>query len=286
MGCQKKYLQALWNVFSSQTDGNSFLLDDLRARWQSLAPEDSEKLAAEIGRWQTSLWKFNSVGHMNQLLEPVTPLATTENFTVPIVAGNEGEKVIVYLAVGDAGDGNADDFLVWKRPRFEGNPITEPGKDPRPSDLPPILLADLPVVITCRGPQRKQQVVFGQHPDNQPLADDSFIVQAPAVVEIPVPQELVGQRQLVVDVELDTSIGTVGSVQAQIRLDKMEPTAGIILPVLTNDANPEANGPPIPGKYPIILQTDQRKQEFADAFSAHRKWFPPAVCLYTNRSRG
>ncbi len=277
-GLSKKYLQALWNVFSSQTDGNSFLLDDLRARWQSLAPEDSEKLAAEIGRWQTSLWKFNSVGHMNQWLEPVTPLATTENFTVPIVAGNEGEKVIVYLAVGDAGDGNADDFLVWKRPRFEGNPITEPGKDPRPSDLPPILLADLPVVITCRGPQRKQQVVFGQHPDNQPLADDSFIVQAPAVVEIPVPQELVGQRQLVVDVELDTSIGTVGSVQAQIRLDKMEPTAGIILPVLTNDANPEANGPPIPGKYPIILQTDQRKQEFADAFSAHRKWFPPAVC--------
>jgi len=129
-GLSRKYLDILWKVLNGKLGKNSFLLDEVRSRWRSLAPENSNELVAEIQRWQPPLWKFNSVGHFNRWLVPVTPLVTKQSFTIPIKAKMEGEKVIVYLSVGDAGDGNEGDFLVWKRPRFEGNPIPVPGDSP------------------------------------------------------------------------------------------------------------------------------------------------------------
>ena len=274
----KKYLQTLWSVLNGELGRNSFLLDELRSRWQSLKPEKSDKLVAEIRRWQHSLWKFNSVGHFNQWLEPAVPLVRKQSFAVPIETKTEGEKVVVHLFVGEAGDGSDGDFLVWKRPRFEGNPIPVPGDRPRPSDLPPILLRDLPIAITSHTPDGADQVVFGQHLDSETPDDASFILQAPAVVEVPVPQSLIGQRQFVVEVELCPQIGGAGSVQAHVSLQKLQPVAEIIPPVDAKDDHPEANAHPEPAKFPVIVRDDRQKQKFTVAFSAHREWLPPAMC--------
>ena len=49
-GLSRKYLTILWNVLSGKLGQHSFLLDDLRTQWRSLAPENSPELAAEIRR--------------------------------------------------------------------------------------------------------------------------------------------------------------------------------------------------------------------------------------------
>ena len=145
-GLSGKYLGILWKVLNGEVGGSSFLLENLRSRWRSLSPQDSGKLVAEIERWYEPLWKFNSVGHLNRWLEPVTPLVREQRFSISLEAPEEGEAVALYLWAGNAGDGRDGDYLVWKRPRFEGKPIPVHGDKPRPSDLPPILLRDLPLV--------------------------------------------------------------------------------------------------------------------------------------------
>ena len=145
-GVSRKYLRNLWRVLNGEAGGDSFLLERVRARWRSLSPEDTPELVAEIERWYEPLWRFNSVGHLNDWLEPVTPLAGKQDFTVSLESPEQNGPTALYLWSGDAGDGDDGDYLVWKRPRFEGKPIPVHGDKPRPSDLPPILLRDLPLV--------------------------------------------------------------------------------------------------------------------------------------------
>ncbi len=145
-GLSGKYLRNLWRVLNGEAGGDSFLLENARARWRSLSSEDSAKLAAEIERWYEPLWRFNSVGHLNDWLEPVTPLVGRQGFTVSLESPEQNGPTALFLWTGDAGDGGEGDTLVWKRPRFEGKPIPVHGDKPRPSDLPPILLRDLPLV--------------------------------------------------------------------------------------------------------------------------------------------
>ena len=145
-GLSGKYLRNLWRVLNGEVGGDSFLLENVRARWRSLSPQDSAKLVVEIERWYEPLWRFNSVGHLNHWLEPVTPLVGKQSFSVSLETLEQNEAPMLYLWTGDAGDGGDGDYLVWKRPRFEGKPIPVHGDKPRPSDLPPILLRDLPLV--------------------------------------------------------------------------------------------------------------------------------------------
>lgn len=145
-GLSGKYLGILWRVLNGEVGGDSFLLEKVRARWRSLSPQDSARLTAEIERWYEPLWRFNSVGHLNHWLEPVTPLVGKQSFSVSLESPEQNGPITLYLWTGDAGDGGEGDILVWKRPRFEGKPIPVHGDKPRPSDLPPILLRDLPLV--------------------------------------------------------------------------------------------------------------------------------------------
>ena len=141
-----KYLRNLWRVLNGEVGGDSFLLENVRALWRSHAAQDSGKLVAEIERWYEPLWRFNSVGHLNDWLEPVTPLVDRQSFSISLETPERNGAPMLYLWTGDAGDGADGDYLVWKRPRFEGKPIPVHGDKPRPSDLPPILLRDLPLV--------------------------------------------------------------------------------------------------------------------------------------------
>ena len=91
------------------------------------------------------------MGHLNDWLEPVTPLVGKQSFTVSLDTPEQNGPTALYLWTGDAGDGGDGDYLVWKRPRFEGKPIPVHGDKPRPSDLRPILLRDLPLVSRTSG---------------------------------------------------------------------------------------------------------------------------------------
>jgi hypothetical protein len=126
-----KYLGILWKALNDREP--SLLLDAVRAQWRTAKLDDAEALAAEIGRWQQALWRFNSVGHIGKVngpkawQEPVTPLVPRQEVRLKLPTVEGQNDVTLYLVVGDAGDGNEGDFAVWEQPR-----LVAPGR----ADLP------------------------------------------------------------------------------------------------------------------------------------------------------
>ena len=121
-----KYLKTLWRALA-ESDSPSMLLDRIRLRWRNATPEEVPSLADDITAWQKQLWKFNVVGHVGRegaprsWMEPVTPIADREEFRVKLPKPNDGDDVVVYLSASDAGDGNDNDYVVWRDLRIEGN---------------------------------------------------------------------------------------------------------------------------------------------------------------------
>jgi hypothetical protein len=111
-----KYLASLWKVLTGEEP--SPLLDQLRARWRDARPGDAPALAAEVGRWQKALTRFQRVGHMKPWMVPVTPMTSRQELRLKVPALPAGREVTLYLAAGTAGDGADHDLVVWQRPRL------------------------------------------------------------------------------------------------------------------------------------------------------------------------
>lgn len=121
-GLNAKYLGILWQALHDKKP--SLLLDTIREHWRAAKPEQAEALAAEVGLWQKGLWRFSSVGHIGKVggptawQEPVTPLASRQDMRMKLQAAPDQKEITIYLAAGDAGDGNEHDYVVWERPRL------------------------------------------------------------------------------------------------------------------------------------------------------------------------
>lgn len=137
-GLNAKYLGRLWQTLAADAGAKpSLLVDRLRQRWRAARPADAAALAAEVAAWQQALWKFNSVGQIGRHLgrkdgpaswqEAANPISARRDIRLKLAAQPGAKDVTLYFVAGDAGDGNADDFVVWERPR-----LVAPGR----SDLP------------------------------------------------------------------------------------------------------------------------------------------------------
>ncbi len=130
-----KYLNTLRDALNGTNA--SLLLEPIRARWRTAKPGDATSFVADIAQWQRALWKFNSVGHIGKKggpkawLEPFSPVAPRQEVRFKVPSPANGKDVVLYLTAGDAGDGNANDFVVWQEPR-----LLAPGK-------PALLLRDV-----------------------------------------------------------------------------------------------------------------------------------------------
>ncbi|MBX9652280.1 DUF1592 domain-containing protein [bacterium] len=130
-----KYLRILMDVLNGKE--SSPLFDPLRSKWRAAKPEEIDGMIAMIKEWQSTLWKFSSVGHIGKVggpkawMEPVTPLVVKQEFRTKLTPAAGQEDVVIYLIAGDAGDGNANDFVEWQAPQ-----LAVAGR-------PPILLRDL-----------------------------------------------------------------------------------------------------------------------------------------------
>ena len=143
-----KYLATLWGELNDAKP--SLVLDQVRAQWQAAKPGEIGPLMQTIGQWQQALWRFTTVGHIGKRdgpkawQVPVIPLANSRELRLPIPAPTAGRAVTLYLAVSDAGDGNANDFAVWENPR-----LVAPGR-------PDIALRDLSVVVKALAAGREK----------------------------------------------------------------------------------------------------------------------------------
>ena len=130
-GLSPKYLQILREALTSTKP--SVLLDPLRAKFR-----EKKLTAADIEPWQQVLWRFANVGHIGKekgpkaWQEPVTPLVPKHEMRVKLASDRD---VTLYLTTTDAGDGSADDDVIWENPR-----LVAPGRPDLPiSGLPALL---------------------------------------------------------------------------------------------------------------------------------------------------
>ncbi len=149
-GLSAKYLRILWQSLNgAQVARSSMLLSELQQRWRKATPNDVPELVGFISRWQQSLWRFASVGHIGKVngpkawLEPNNPIVERQEvrYKFPTI---EGPEAHLYLVTNDAGDGRANDYAVWENPR-----LVAPGRP----DLP---LRDLRRVANALAEQREQ----------------------------------------------------------------------------------------------------------------------------------
>ena len=124
-----KYLRTLAELLTAKNP--SLLLREVRERWRTAKPQDAAQLAGDIRNWQNRLWRFDAVGHIGRpggptaWMNPVTPVVNRQELRLKLPKDAKGEgEVKVYLAVGDAGDGSANDVVLWEQPRLmiEGYP--------------------------------------------------------------------------------------------------------------------------------------------------------------------
>ncbi len=129
-----KYLQILREALTSMKP--SVLLDPLRAKFR-----EKKLTAADIEPWQQVLWRFANVGHIGKengpkaWQEPVTPLVPKHEMRVKLTSDRD---VTLYLTATDAGDGSADDDVIWENPR-----LIAPGRPDLPVSSLPALVKHL-----------------------------------------------------------------------------------------------------------------------------------------------
>lgn len=127
-----KYLASLWNLLDtpdekttadSSNSGQS-LIGLIRQRWRQSQPDDTVALSNEIVQWQRALWRFTSVGHIGKVNGPKSwqestdPITARQELRWKIPDSNAADTVTFYLRVGDAGDGNENDYAYIERPRL------------------------------------------------------------------------------------------------------------------------------------------------------------------------
>ena len=122
-----KYLARLWKTLEAPpSKTGSFLLDRLRADWRAANIDGADDLAANIRRWQKSLWKFNAIGHIGRQGGPESWLESVEiasprfRGSLDKLPADASGNVTIFLSAQDAGDGSNGDYVVWKNPRLEG----------------------------------------------------------------------------------------------------------------------------------------------------------------------
>lgn len=129
-----KYLAALWAALTDEKPSQP--LDAIRANWKTATEKDVPALAADVGVWQSALWRTVRIGSYIQARWGESAGGYTESLTrqvatdppvadsVPLRLGVKPapgqSEVVLYLSAHEAGAGGP---VVWSRPRLEA-----PGK--------------------------------------------------------------------------------------------------------------------------------------------------------------
>lgn len=133
-------------------------------------------------------------------------------------AKEKKDGVTLYLRIDRAFDDGQGGLVVLRRPILTKSP-TPPRNDDEAKQHE---VATLRAVLEQENPELAKRLHFGQHPEGTELDADSFVVQAPAIVELPLSAETLRQHDgkiLLVDCELEAQ-GRERAVHLQHAIDK------------------------------------------------------------------
>ena len=285
-GLSGKYLDLLWTHLAAEE--TTLLLDHLRAAWQSAGLEDVPSLAGRIRAWQRGLWTFGPVGLIgrkggpSRWMEPIDPLVTQKRicFSVPQFAdGRKPEDLVFSLVVGDAGDGNDHDYVVWQRPRLVAH------------GRPDILLRDVRRLARSLDGGAADDAsawgldpgLFGRHPDGRAVDADSLCVQAPSVIRIRIPGRLAAGYDFVTTAVLEEQTGQRGSVQVDLASGTAAPNTGLlpsqVMVTFSRVTQVFSESRVVSFLKPILIASESPiRANMEAAFDEHRKLFPATLC--------
>ncbi|WLD14893.1 DUF1592 domain-containing protein [Planctellipticum variicoloris] len=103
--------------------------------------------------------------------------------------------------------------------------------------------------------------LFGRHPSGKVLPAGSFVTEAPSVVEIRLPADLVGGREFVVTAAVDRHAGPQAAVQAQVLVDQPPAAARMLA------------GSPV-----LVRKGSPAEARIVQSFEDFRRIFPAALC--------
>ncbi len=169
------------------------------------------------------------------------------------------QSVQQLLIGGPPADKNHPDAQLYRQlaslggPLFAGSRVSAPKIGVPPSTATSASPADAKWGL--------DPTLFGKHPDGSAIDPANLCVQAPSVVEVRLPADLVESSELVVTAALHNPSGAEGSAQAQVLAAKPETGSALRpeLPILVKDGSAA------------------RKQIEAE-FDDFRSWFPAALC--------
>jgi len=122
---------------------------------------------------------------------------------------------------------------------------------------------------------------FGKHPKGYAIDPDSLCVQAPSVIEIHLPADLVAGAEFVTTGVLDSKSGGEGSVQLQVLNSKPVDTQGLLPGAATVQSKGKWSDPdqPVIHSAPIVVMEGSAASTRIEAsFGEFRRWFPAALC--------
>ncbi|MFO0871485.1 MAG: DUF1592 domain-containing protein [Pirellulales bacterium] len=124
--------------------------------------------------------------------------------------------------------------------------------------------------------------LFGKHPKSGEVAATSFCVQAPAVVEVRLPNALIAGAEFVATGRLHEATAREGSVQLHVSTTKPETAAGLRATSATSAPEGGAwtsSKPPMLFDAPILVANgSQARRRFEAAMDEFRALFPAALC--------
>lgn len=130
------------------------------------------------------------------------------------------QHVTLTLRIDPAFENARDNFVLLKRALFS-KADRFPGNDRQAAEHETVSLKS---ILETHAPQLAEQLGFGRHPLGHGIDADSFAVEAPALIELRLPAELlaaVDGKHLLIDCELDPEHGRDGAVLVQSATDRV-----------------------------------------------------------------
>lgn len=251
-GLSARYLALVWTTLSDSPSQPGFLRE-LGKAWEAVpAPIDAANRPAELpalrdliefdrrvlapplqqlirsnaGNWPISHLDFRARTAASRdrfdasTLKPEALLKVLRVSAPP--AGNKAPQSYSAFLRIDPAFSDGRDYVLIKRPLFSlANQLPNNEADEEKQQV-----QSLRSVLEASHPELVEILGFGRHPEGGEIDSESFVVQAPAVIEIPLTVEMQGLldgKHLLMPVQLDPEHSRDGSVFVRHSLGKPDP---------------------------------------------------------------